>query len=180
MNQTSFNCTEADQGGLQYTRIPITSQMHFRLQNKVLFISDVFDHFLVNSVPLQYNNMLRIEAIKNFIVNDTFSKLQVKKSEELEDPICPTNTELMSRGTAMTVLGLWKTRNPNDRSVTELIITQDEVMTAFRKEISNIPRGGRHERGYTRRDFQEACQTLTRRMKNNRLKLKLDKPSPEP
>ena len=145
----------------------------------MLFISEVFDHFLVNSTPLQHNNMLGIETIKNFIVNDTFSKFQVKKSEDLEDPILPRKTEMMSRGTAMTVLGLWKTRNTNDRNVTEMIITQDEVMTAFRKEISNIPRGGRHERGYTRRDFQEACQTLTRRMKNNRLKLKLDKPTSE-
>ena len=123
--------------------------------------------------------MLGIEAIKNFIVNDTFSKFQVKKSSDLEDPICPTKVEIMSRGTAMTVLGLWKTRNPNERNVTEMIITQDEVMTAFRKEISSIQRGGRHERGYTRRDFQEACQTLTRRMKNNRLKLKLDKTTSE-
>ena len=47
----------------------------------------------------------------------------------------------------------------------------------FRKEISNMARGGRHERGYTKQDLQQACQTLTKKMKNNRIKLKIDKHS---
>ena len=38
----------------------------------------------------------------------------------------------MSRATAMTVLGLWRPRSLSERNSSELIITQDEVITAFR------------------------------------------------
>ena len=87
-----------------------------------------------------------------------------------------TNT-IMGRGTAMTVLGLWRTRSLAERNTSEMVITREEVVTAFRKELASLASGGRHHRGYTRTDLQEACRSLCSRMKHNRLKLKIDKSS---
>ena len=88
-------------------------------------------------------------------------------------------TNTMSRGTAMTVLGLWRTRSLAERNTSELVITREEVVTAFRKELGSLAGGGHHHRGYTRADLQQACKTLCSRMRHNRLKLKIDKSSSE-
>lgn len=88
-----------------------------------------------------------------------------------------TNNTIMGRGTAMTVLGLWRTRSLAERNTSEMVITREEVVTAFRKELASLASGGRHHRGYTRTDLQEACRSLCSRMKHNRLRLKIDKSS---
>ena len=105
---------------------------------------------------------------KNTDSEDTMEAAEKRDSEK-------TNT--MGRGTAMTVLGLWRTRSLAERNTSELVITREEVVTAFRKELASLASGGRHHRGYTRADLQEACRTLCSRMKHNRLKLKIDKSS---
>ena len=106
---------------------------------------------------------------KDTVIRDTMEQSEISEK---------TNT--MGRGTAMTVLGLWRTRSLAERNTCELVITREEVVTAFRKELASLASGGRHHRGYTRTDLQEACRTLCSRMKHNRLKLKIDKsPSPE-
>ena len=99
------------------------------------------------------------------------------ESAESRDRDSDNMTNTMGRGTAMTVLGLWRTRSLTERNTSELVITREEVVTAFRKELASLASGGRHHRGYTRSDLQEACRTLCSRMKHNRLKLKIDKSS---
>ena len=79
-------------------------------------------------------------------------------------------TKMTSR-TALMVLGLWS----SDRNVTELRLTNTDVLTAFRREISVIQIGGKHARGYSISEFHQAYQTLITRMKNNKLKLKMEK-----
>ena len=79
-------------------------------------------------------------------------------------------TKMTSR-TALLVLGLWS----SERNVTELTLTNTEVLTAFRREISVIQIGGKHGRGYSISEFHQAYQTLIARMKNNKLKLKMEK-----
>ena len=77
----------------------------------------------------------------------------------------------MTSRTAVVVLGLWK----SDRNITELRLTNTEVLTAFRREISVVQIGGKHARGYSISEFHQAYQTLITRMKNNKLKLKMEK-----
>ena len=93
------------------------------------------------------------------------SLLQKSRGERREE-----ENKMTSR-TALMVLGLWK----SDRNITELRLTNTEVLTAFRREISVIQIGGKHARGYSISDFHEAYQTLLTRMKNNKLKLKMEK-----
>ena len=64
-----------------------------------------------------------------------------------------------------------------------LVITLEDVTTAFRRELG--AGRGRYSRystvqqystaQYSRADLQEAVTTLTSRMRNNRLRLKIDK-----
>ena len=77
----------------------------------------------------------------------------------------------MTSRTALMVLGLWR----SDGNITELRLTNTDVLTAFRREISAIQIGGKHARGYSISDFHKAYQTLLTRMKNNKLKLKMEK-----
>ena len=93
------------------------------------------------------------------------SKTQSSRGERREE-----DNKMTSR-TALMVLGLWK----SDRNITELRLTNTEVLTAFRREISVIHPGGKHARGYSIGDFHQAYQTLLTRMKNNKLKLKMEK-----
>ena len=77
----------------------------------------------------------------------------------------------MTSRTALMVLGLWK----SDRNITELHLTNTDVLTAFRREISVIHMGEKHARGYSISEFHQAYLTLITRMKNNKLKLKMEK-----
>ena len=95
----------------------------------------------------------------------TQSSLLLQSRERREEA-----TEMTSR-TAVVVLGLWK----SDRNITELRLTNTEVLTAFRREISVVQIGGKHARGYSISEFHQAYQTLITRMKNNKLKLKMEK-----
>ena len=93
--------------------------------------------------------------------------------EDIADEDNSKNTmNMMSRGTAMTVLGLWRTKQP-DRDSYQMILTKTEVLRAFRREISNAV-GGYDDRGYSLIDFYEACQILMMKMKNNKLKLRMN------
>ena len=93
------------------------------------------------------------------------SSLLLQSRERREDGIKMTSI------TALMVLGLWR----SDGNITELRLTNTDVLTAFRREISAIQIGGKHARGYSISDFHQAYQTLLTRMKNNKLKLKMEK-----
>ena len=81
----------------------------------------------------------------------------------------------MSKNEAVTVLSLWRFASLSGRKVGELVLTRADVLTAFRREISVVQLGGRDGRGYNVKDFHEAYQTLTTRMKNNKIKLKKER-----
>ena len=93
------------------------------------------------------------------------SSLLLQSRERREDGIKMTSI------TALMVLGLWR----SDRNITELRLTNTDVLTAFRREISVIQIGGKHERGYSISELHQAYQTLMNRMKKNKLKLKMEK-----
>ena len=93
------------------------------------------------------------------------SSLILQSRERREDGIKMTSI------TALMVLDLWR----SDGNITELRLTNTDVLTAFRREISAIQFGGKHARGYSICDFHQAYQTLLTRMKNNKLKLKMEK-----
>ena len=82
----------------------------------------------------------------------------------------------MTKRTAVSVLGLWRREGMSGRSsVTKLVLTSADLLTAFRRELSVLECGGRDGRGYSRDDFQQAYNTLNSRMKNNKLKLRKDR-----
>ena len=81
----------------------------------------------------------------------------------------------MTKNEAVTVLSLWRFASLSGRKVGELVLTRADVLTAFRREISVVQLGGRDGRGYNIKDFHEAYQTLTTRMKNNKIKLKKER-----
>ena len=73
--------------------------------------------------------------------SNSFSNENLHPVKDLHKPKVDTTIDedevshseiVMSRTTAMTILGLWKTRSLSERNSSELVITQDEVNTAFR------------------------------------------------
>ena len=150
------------------------------------------DSVLCNSKQLKQKMLtMKLNEIKSYtFANENKSPVnKIQLSPKKKDTDCGHSmeaaesrhsdnmTNIMGRGTAMTVLGLWRTRSLAERNTSELVITREEVVTAFRKELASLASGGRHHRGYTRSDLQDACRTLCSRMKHNRLKLKIDKSS---
>ena len=62
----------------------------------------------------------------------------------------------MSRGKAMTVLGLWRTRGLTERNTTELAVTQADLLAAFHREEARLQGSGTKLQ-----DLHEGYQVLT-------------------